>query len=82
MDLISEEVLIDETTGGIQAFVIPTVYDASDVQVIMSEEELEEEAKKTYIKKVIRVACILAAIAVAIAVPSVIATGGRKIDVI
>eukprot|EP00957_Ditylum_brightwellii_P085823 6528364-Ditylum_brightwellii.AAC.1 len=32
MDVHPEEIPIDETTDGIEAFVVPTVYDGSDVK--------------------------------------------------
>eukprot|EP00957_Ditylum_brightwellii_P103936 7919371-Ditylum_brightwellii.AAC.1 len=81
MDIHSEEIPIDLTTGGIQAFVVPTVYDASNVQVIKSDEELEKEAKKRYKRKIMLRASILAVIAIAIVVPTVIVTGGREVEV-
>uniref|UniRef100_A0A7S4SIU6 L domain-like protein n=1 Tax=Ditylum brightwellii TaxID=49249 RepID=A0A7S4SIU6_9STRA len=78
MDIPSEEIPFDGTTGGIQAFVVPTVYDATNVIPIQDDEELEKEAKKRYTRKIMLRASILAVIAIAIVVPTVILTGGGE----
>mmetsp|Transcript_23880 Transcript_23880/g.34731 ORF Transcript_23880/g.34731 Transcript_23880/m.34731 type:complete len:815 (-) Transcript_23880:116-2560(-) len=81
MDIHCEEIAIDGTTGGIQAFVVPTVCDATNVIPIQDDEELEKEAKKRYKRKIMLRASILAVIAIAIVVPTVIVTGGREVEV-
>ena len=67
--------------GGIEAFVAENVIDATEVAVIMSDEEEEVELKKRQRKLMIRMCLVVVVVLIAVIVPIALLTGGDEVEI-
>ena len=73
---------VDEAEiGGIEAFVAENVVDATEVAVIMSDEEEEVELKKRQRKLMIRMGLGVIVVLIAVIVPIALLTGGDEVKI-
>ena len=71
----------DGEIGGIEAFVAENVVDATEVAVIMSDEEEEVELKKRQRKLMIRMGLGVIVVLLAIIIPVALLTGGGEVEI-